>query len=175
MLTIKTAIKPALGPGLLSILASVVLSACGGLPEFCEQGMTSCMDESGTTACVNLQSSTRHCGECNKVCPSGSNCHQGQCSTADCPLGLSKCADKGAKTDAAVKASFICVNSRIDPKHCGKCGNECSPATPVCVDSVCMLKCPAGLAECDKQCDNTKNDPDNCGGCSTKCGSCSRW
>ena len=74
---------------------------------------------------------------------------------------------------------MACVDTRVDPSHCGGCGTACSlPNTSVefCAASTCRVgDCAAGFSDCDGLDPNgceapTTSDPLNCGGCGIRCG-----
>ena len=60
-----------------------------------------------------------------------------------------------------------CVDTRIDPNHCGGCNLACGTGF-VCKDSACV--CPAAESICDDRCVDTANDPSHCGTCGNACG-----
>src|SRR5262249_28917139 len=49
------------------------------------------------------------------------------------------------------ECSGVCVDTKVDPAHCGGCGQVCGSAnaTPFCSAGVCMLDCNAGFADCN--------------------------
>jgi hypothetical protein len=61
------------------------------------------------------------------------------------------------------------VNTRQDPKNCGKCGNQCTQAER-CSSGVCTncSKIP-GHAVCSGQCTDVWFKLDNCGACGRSC------
>jgi DNA-binding beta-propeller fold protein YncE len=61
----------------------------------------------------------------------------------------------------------VCVDTRIDPNHCGGCDIACG-AGFVCKDSACV--CPAHETPCTNGCVDTATDPNHCGGCNLACG-----
>jgi Stigma-specific protein, Stig1/Fibrinogen beta and gamma chains, C-terminal globular domain len=65
--------------------------------------------------------------------------------------------------------SGVCVNTQLDPSHCGSCDNECA-AGEVCDEGVCSSACVGGTTECDGLCVDTQVDPSYCGDCNTVCG-----
>jgi hypothetical protein len=81
-------------------------------------------------------------------------------STGGCPDALSECG--GA-----------CVDTRFDPKNCGKCGQGC-PANQLCSNGVCGVACGFGAEKCVDgmglaTCVDTLTSPSNCGGCGKAC------
>ena len=61
-----------------------------------------------------------------------------------------------------------CVDTAIDPAHCGACDNGCAPGE-VCSSGQCGLVCTGGTTLCDGKCVNTANDPGHCGNCGVAC------
>lgn len=61
-----------------------------------------------------------------------------------------------------------CVDTKSDPKHCGRCGNGC-PDGEACVDSACTIVCAAPTTKCGTACVDTKVDPNHCGKCDDPC------
>ncbi len=57
-------------------------ATCGAGGCTCSGGLTLC-----STGCVNLDTSTAHCGACGRSCPSGNTCQNGACK----PSGASDC------------------------------------------------------------------------------------
>jgi hypothetical protein len=72
-----------------------------------------------------------------------------------CPPGLESC-------DGA------CVNVRLEPDHCGACGNAC-PVGELCTRGACAVGCQGGTEQCGELCIDTEVDPDNCGDCGNAC------
>ncbi|MFO0631105.1 MAG: hypothetical protein U0325_36515, partial [Polyangiales bacterium] len=76
--------------------------------------------------CVNIRTSNRHCGECDKPCLGRSTCVDGRCRPpASCETGQASCSPDG------------CVNLQTDPRHCGACTTACT-AGQVCVGARCL-------------------------------------
>lgn len=63
-----------------------------------------------------------------------------------------------------------CVDTNVDPIHCGACGNRC-PTGQSCVSGRCQLVCPTGQTACVGRCVDTAIDPANCGSCGRACAS----
>ncbi len=61
-----------------------------------------------------------------------------------------------------------CVDTRVDPRHCGSCEKPCA-AGALCREGACVATCAAGQTACSGKCADTRNDPVNCGGCGTTC------
>jgi hypothetical protein len=56
-----------------------------------------------------------------------------------------------------------CVDTAVDPSHCGGCDVVCAGGEG-CKDGACLpLDCPAGLVRCDGGCIDPKTDPLHCG------------
>lgn len=97
----------------------------------CATSETRCGD-----ACVNLSTSTTHCGACGNVCNETENCTAGTC-RAPCTSPMSLCA--GA-----------CVDTRNSNSHCGTCGHACASGQ-VCTMGSCTSSssCPAQHLDCN--------------------------
>jgi len=89
------------------------------------EGGPSC-ETCGGIQCVDLETSTEHCGACNQPCEEGALCGQGTCVEA-CESGTELC-------DSA------CVDVRTDEQHCGTCGKRCGLGST----------CQAGACVCDE-------------------------
>jgi DNA-binding beta-propeller fold protein YncE len=61
----------------------------------------------------------------------------------------------------------VCVDTRIDPGHCGGCDLACGPGF-VCIESACA--CPTGQSVCGDRCVDLATDPSHCGTCAIACG-----
>ncbi|MEZ4269818.1 MAG: hypothetical protein R3F39_25955, partial [Myxococcota bacterium] len=62
----------------------------------------------------------------------------------------------------------ICVNTTVNPLHCGACDEACDPGQ-VCSGGTCSSECLPGLLACGQTCVDPLTDPAYCGGCSTIC------
>jgi hypothetical protein len=95
--------------------------ACCGQPGFtnlcCGDGLGCCSDpvvpgsSSRMPACVDLQTTRRHCGQCDNACPSNAEC----------------CAGK-------------CADLQTDPLNCGRCGRLCA-TDQACENGDCVEAC----------------------------------
>ena len=93
----------------------------------CPAGQNECAGK-----CVNFLTDTSNCGSCGNVCPSGTVCSNGICSTT-CGAGLTNCPPTG------------CVDLTSNPANCGTCGHAC-PANASCVGGTCT--CLTGFVPC---------------------------
>ncbi|MBI4704787.1 MAG: hypothetical protein HY744_27100, partial [Deltaproteobacteria bacterium] len=66
------------------------------------------------------------------------------------------------------KCAGKCVDTQLDPAHCGGCGNACGPRQ-ICAAGACQLQCAGGTTACSGKCVDTKFDPAHCGGCGQAC------
>ncbi|MCG8556515.1 MAG: DNRLRE domain-containing protein [Proteobacteria bacterium] len=135
-------------------------------PLSCPPGWADCDGDRNNQCETNIQSDTRHCGNCGTVCLAGQLCSTGRC-TAQPIL----CTDGYANCDGN-PANHCEVALARDPAHCGSCGIPCAPDA-LCYDGSCLpVMCPPGLANCDgdRICEaNVWMDPAHCGGCGTVC------
>lgn len=106
----------------------------------------------GGSVCVDLATSSEHCGDCGTACPSGSACIDSQC---ECSGSLIFCDGR-------------CVDDQSNTEHCGGCGTVCA-AGALCNVGECV--CPAGLTECSNACADLQSDSANCGSCGNACSS----
>ncbi|MDP3275375.1 MAG: hypothetical protein Q8Q09_09290 [Deltaproteobacteria bacterium] len=131
----------------------------------CPAGQTQCGDD-----CVDTLREVSHCGACDEGCaaPDGQHqsplCIEGRCATACEPPYF----------DCDGLASNGCERRLDTVTDCGRCGEQCAGAIPMCNTnamtgvSTCA-PCPSGTSACGTQCVNTSNDPRNCGGCGSTC------
>lgn len=84
----------------------------------CTPGFTDC-----SGGCIDLNTDSLHCGQCDRACPQDQACGDGQCRDASCPGFADVCG--GA-----------CTDTSEDPLHCGDCFRECG-AEEVCADGEC--------------------------------------
>jgi hypothetical protein len=126
--------------------------------EICRNGYCfSCWPEKipCDNVCVDPLRDPSNCGDCNIVCAEDEVCGDGCCGSPcvdnlDCPdnvdfhceLGICSSNDQGPRgccvlpvdclpdqPDCCKTAdSIFCVDFRTDPKHCGRCGNDCGEA-----------------------------------------------
>lgn len=74
-------------------------------------------------------------------------------SGATCPTGQQWCDGR-------------CVDTQVDPLHCGQCDRECSPGQ-FCTIGDCF--CADGLDYCGNACVDTSSDARFCGDCNNAC------
>jgi len=67
-----------------------------------------------------------------------------------------------------IRCDGACVSPRVDPAHCGGCGNACT-GTAVCSAGVCADNCQAPLTACSNRCVDTRSDNQHCGTCTMAC------
>jgi hypothetical protein len=124
----------------------------------CSNGRTPCDGR-----CVDVATSTDHCGACETRCNAGDVCNLGSCvgpGGVSCEPGLTSC---GA----------TCFDLRSDREHCGTCGSVCK-AGESCTESSCLSACPPGSVRCAKACIEPNANPTHCGatpGCGVSGGS----
>ncbi len=115
-------------------------------------------------ACVDLQTSGRHCGSCGAACADGQRCVGGSC-VADCPASAAVCDSR-------------CVNLQEDSLNCGACGRACAPTgvntLSRCRAGACQVSCQVGFDDCDNNPTNgcetdTRTSAAHCGACGQAC------
>jgi len=107
---------PPLTDAQLECLRTFALEATGG---------PSC-ETCGGLQCVDLLTSTDHCGDCDQACDAGMACAQGTCIDA-CATGEELC-------------DTSCVDLNTDELNCGACGKRCGPGST----------CKSGVCACDE-------------------------
>jgi hypothetical protein len=141
---------------------------CGSGGSLCAESQTCCPTEAGPAnagACVNLQTSPAHCGQCGTACGPNFVCEGGQCVCPD--VGFTRCGT------ACIPAGGCCVD--------GDCpsGQTCQGAECVCHnDANCGVcrECVGG--RCQPVPDNTFTcigaplGPDGCGNSICRGGRC---
>lgn len=75
------------------------------------------------TACVDIISSSEHCGNCTTQCSETGMCFEGTC--LDC-------------TDKTMCPDGSCRDLQTDAQNCGECGNAC-PSHVACVGGTCSV------------------------------------
>ena len=110
--------------------------------------------------CLTLVALALDCGgtttdTCADVtCAAGTICSSGQC-VAICGAGTTFC-------------NHACVDTQLDPQHCGNCDNVC-PSGETCMTGSCSIVCPANETACGAVCVAIASDNMNCGACGTAC------
>src|SRR5690606_14557067 len=73
--------------------------------------------------CVDVQSSSAHCGGCGKACTEGHHCEEGVC-----------VCDAEGETDC----DGVCIDLASDVENCGECGNACGEGY-ACIEGECVV------------------------------------
>ncbi len=96
----------------------------------CTDGLTNCGDDTEPN-CVDLSTTTLHCGACGNKCEGSTYCKDGNCINTEC--SDAQC----TTTDA--NGNDICVNN---DKQCGKDCSVCSMihTNGYCVNGTCMIR-----------------------------------
>ena len=94
----------------------------------CGAGLTLC----GST-CVNLQTSSDHCGACGSACPAGGP--TGWNGTGSCVAGQCKFSCYGGFANCNGDVKDGCEVSLSDSNHCGTCGRVCDSG---CNNATCQ-------------------------------------
>ena len=97
---------------------------CDEHTEICIAGQCGCRSELTVCGsdCVDLQTDSNHCGECDEGC-SGDPCGAGACVEEGCPGFPAQCGDS-------------CTDLATDPVHCGECDHACK-GDETCVGGDC--------------------------------------
>ncbi len=145
----------------------------------CGAGLTQCCGK-----CVDITSDPANCNGCNPKCPeaqtmtSTTTGTSGGCAAGfiDCAAQQELCSPCGCVTAAQctvvsgkTACNGACVDTKSDPKNCGKCGNACAPGLK-CSAGMCISgSCQPGKTECAGSCVDVQKDPGNCGSCGKIC------
>jgi hypothetical protein len=139
--------------------------AMGRCVTTCVEGFADCDGDAANGCEVNTRTNAASCGACGRVCPDGANasavCAMGTCGLT-CNAGFADCDGMSAN---GCEASLGATGS------CGRCGNACSGATPVCSAAMgaCVSGCAASQVRCGMTCEDTQVAVDHCGGCGMAC------
>ncbi len=141
--------------------------AAGRCGQTCEAGFGDC-DANPANGCeASLASDPARCGTCSTTCAGGTNarptCAMGVC-RIECAAGFADC-DGDARNG--------CEAALDGTASCGRCGNLCAGATPLCSTeggaAMCSSGCAAGQVRCGGTCTDTQSDVTDCGGCGNAC------
>ncbi|TNE48752.1 MAG: hypothetical protein EP343_15190 [Deltaproteobacteria bacterium] len=123
----------------------------------CLVGQTCCEGQ-----CVDLPSSTEHCGQCGDACKAGEKCCKGRC--RDVLSNLDHCGACGQVCPTQSCCNGVCcapgqtccegqcLDVRYDAKNCGACGVSCK-AGEICCKGLCV----------------DPNSDEHCGACGNRC------
>jgi hypothetical protein len=137
---------------LLCLVVAIGAVACVGAPPV---PCSTCGNK-----CVDLQTDSKNCGTCGKICEGGTTCSAGAC-VPTCNNTQKVCGTS-------------CVDIQNDPNNCGDCAHRCDPGN-LCVTGICQGTCSAGYATCltdagTPYCADLGQDSRNCGACGHGCG-----
>ena len=171
----------------LGCTSASLLSACGPKTDVpsnfasCKTPSVICLPAGSTTGvCVDIANDPNNCGECGNVCDVPQQggiaaCVQGAC-VLSCTAGLTVCG-LTTNTDGGGTGAEICIDTSVDPNHCGNCNTHCLD-NQVCTASACVTaNADAGTTVCSFGADggpvyaNLNTDRANCGTCGATCGS----
>ncbi|MFO0557729.1 MAG: hypothetical protein U0269_06890 [Polyangiales bacterium] len=161
--------------GFRNCVASMGSASCADRG-VCNTGYLDC-DGNQANGCETQASNPAHCGACNNNCNPpgtvGACVNTGgtyACQYSACAPGFANCVnveDRLCETDV-----------RSSMEHCGACNQRCSSTganvrSATCSNSVCVLTCAPGFADCDGDrsngCEAALNDVDTCGSCALSC------
>lgn len=146
-------------------------SRCEGSTPVCDPTTRTCgtgcsgAQSNCSGSCVDTQTDAAHCGACGRQCslPNAvAGCAAGACTITRCADGFGDCnanpAD-GCETPLGTSA------------NCGRCGDSCSGATPVCdgATRACASGCSDGSSRCGMLCIDTRINAAHCGACNRAC------
>jgi hypothetical protein len=95
-------------------------------------------------------------------CCKGLTCRKGRCRPPECRQG------GGLGGDPGTCCSGRKVNLKTDPKHCGRCRNNCG--SDPCIGGQCVSACAAGKSYCGGSCVDLLRNSKHCGSCGKACG-----
>lgn len=137
---------------------SLDTSSVTELASACQAGETKCGD-----TCVDVTTSSIHCGDCNLKCASGASCTDGRCSAYE-----AQACNAVTKRPGMQLCDAKCVDTEFSDTDCGACGKACPDGTS-CSFGTCKEQCPAPLKFCGAGCVTPSSDKDNCGRCGNAC------
>ena len=141
------------------MLASLAL-ACEAISHANDFGTASAVETcgSGTLFCNGacIAEDQQNCGACGATCEPTQVCSNGQCGS-QCSGGTTLC-------------SGHCVDTKTDPKNCGRCGGPPDGGScPFCQSGKCVSECTAPQENCNGSCVDVTSDSKNCGSCGHEC------
>ncbi|AKU94963.1 hypothetical protein AKJ09_01627 [Labilithrix luteola] len=152
----------------------------------CDFGMVDCQGK-----CIDVQDNDDNCGACGNACQTPDDagappnnmyygCRDKQCGQLKC---ISSFGDRWADCDANLangcEAYIGEWQSKIDPNHCGFCGNKCGPGqlcwdangdhVPECGCTKANETMCGSFQDLKLRCVDLLNDVENCGTCYKGC------
>ncbi|MGH1348575.1 MAG: hypothetical protein ACRBN8_43920 [Nannocystales bacterium] len=132
--------------------------------------------------CIDPESDSNHCGDCDRGCGAGGTCIEAQCVdscgnacdlvTEVCSSGSCECRPGFDRCDGA------CVDLDTNAAHCGECGEVCAEDEKgeielyLCEAGDCHdedVTCARGLTECGQSCVDLESHPLHCDACNRSC------
>jgi hypothetical protein len=150
------------------------------------------------TACADLQTDERFCGNCQTTCAAGDICQAGACVTGNGGAGGGSGAGgsggaagagetgggpgtggtggAGGCTAGLTDCGGTCVDTQTSPGECGACGTPCSSdnVTPACSAGSCTGACTTGFDDCNRDkrsdgCEKALGTDTDCSACGDAC------
>jgi hypothetical protein len=134
---------------------------CGGPCAACAVSNGTCTDGQKSDAETDIDCGGAQCAACadGKSCARNTDCTSQVCADGRC----------GAPCTSPWKVCGpMCVDTSIDPLHCGDCGVVCVPGQ-ACVAGACRDVCLGGSRFCGASCVDSNSNPFHCGGCNQPC------
>ena len=129
----------------------------------CDAGRGNCDGNAANGCEADLTTTLSHCGMCGNACPTRAHA-TATCASATCGFTC----DAGY-ADCDRDPSNGCEAALTTSDNCGRCGQVCADATPVCTAGACVSGCATGQQRCAGVCVNPSSDPSNCGACGVAC------
>ncbi len=114
-------------------------------------------------ACVDPNTSNKHCGGCGRACAQGGSCNEGRCDA----YAAQACQPGKAPPSFSI-CGPACVDTDFSRSNCGECGRKCLDGQS-CSFGKCTEDCNILQKYCEGRCIDPERDADNCGRCGNVC------